>query len=650
MQLNIESWNSTTDINNGTDFTAWFEKGSLQAAEREPLYVDRSQIWPKLSQARYTSRDLTFKIRCLGTIHSQRETIKRYFTPEDFTLRNLVVSDTADSSRQWYVKGLTTRVVEETPGVMAVTLGLDEPFWRTVAESTATWSVTATGQTTDITVIGNMKAHPQLLITPTVGKAGDYAYNRWIPLYNKTSNAFNNYPLDVGGIDTAALVAGNKMLSAGQDFRVRIDGREVDRWFADSTDTRKMNTTDTAVWINATLPPKSEGTLTTAIASTDTITAITLEASIDNNALIRTLASANNKCFMIDSEAFTYTGVTVPILRIDGVTQAQKGTSVASHSAAATIRHIPYDAWLVYGSSDASAQTVDDSKKPLISPDSTNTSWIYYNFYDSTSPRSGAWQPSIVKRAAGGTSSWYSATQKTYANPSSVMGMAISVYYTSGVLRGDTAEIAWNMSHPAGITAVTMTTGSKYRYSTSWPATAGLWYVSPSTRLWTQFVNEATPSSAQSWTALASTDYAAFGATYNDIKLMLSGTIQAVANSYAALEYDTITLTLDSANTPNATPNAEAGSYRTNAKITNSTTGEWITIDFNGATNKTLTVDCDAKTITYQDGTNARAALGFSSVRREWLDLNVGSNTLQWDETGVAGVTVGIEWENRNSM
>jgi len=653
MQLSVVSWNGSTDINNNADFTAWFDVGALQAAERDALYVDRAQLFPKLSGARAVERQVVMKIRCLGTIHSQRETIKKYFSQEDYTLRTLVVADTADSSRQWYVKGYAIRVNEETPGTMAVTIALDEPYWRTVAESTGSWSITATGQSTDFTVIGNMQAHPQLMITPTAGKTGSYAYKRWHPIYNKASNTFSNYPVDVGGLDTAALVSGNKMQSAGQDYRVRVDGREVDRWFAASTDTRKMNTTDTAVWINVDLPPKATGLLLTAIASTDTVTTITLDATPDNSALIRTLSTANNKCFLIDSEAFTYTNVTTPLLRIDGVSQAAKGTTQASHSAGATIRHIPYDVWTVYGSSDASAQTVDDTKKPMISPDSTNTSWIWYEFSDSTSPRSAQWSSIKLSGATSGTSGFYTATENTNANPSTVGGMKIQSYYQYGVPKPDTAEVTWQFNHPAGFTNVAVATGKKYRYSTSWPTTAGLQYFNNSTRQWTTAHSVSSPTATQTWESwtLASTDAGyTLGATYNLIKFTLNGTVLGSANNLAGLEIDAVTGVLDSNNVPNVAPNAEIGMYALDAKITNTTTGEWIKLNYQMAVDRTLTVDCDAKTITYDDGTNARASLTLSSNRTQWLDLSVGANTLQWDETALTATTVGVEWENRNTL
>jgi hypothetical protein len=61
-------------------------------------------------------------------------------------------------------------------------------------------------------------------------------------------------------------------------------------------------------------------------------------------------------------------------------------------------------------------------------------------------------------------------------------------------------------------------------------------------------------------------------------------------------------------------------------------------------------VDCENKTVTFDDGTNAFNALTVSTNRAEWFPLVYGTNTLQFDDTGTQAATIGFEFENRNTL
>jgi hypothetical protein len=95
---------------------------------------------------------------------------------------------------------------------------------------------------------------------------------------------------------------------------------------------------------------------------------------------------------------------------------------------------------------------------------------------------------------------------------------------------------------------------------------------------------------------------------------------------------------------------AEQSSYLLSARITNNTNGEWIKIRAVVALGRAVTINCDAKTITYADGTNLRAGLTLSSTRADWLTLEPGYNEIKYNETGVVSVTATFDWENRNTL
>ena len=80
-------------------------------------------------------------------------------------------------------------------------------------------------------------------------------------------------------------------------------------------------------------------------------------------------------------------------------------------------------------------------------------------------------------------------------------------------------------------------------------------------------------------------------------------------------------------------------------RITNNTTGQYLEVKCPCPVNTALTVDCVNKKAYLADGTVVRVTL--SSDREEWLDLNAGSNTLQFDDTGTVAVTGVVQHRDR---
>lgn len=649
MQLSIVSWNGSTDINNGTEFSAWYETGQT-FVQRQPTYIERTNRWQKLAGADLTDASFTFKILCLGTIHSQRETIKSRFSLENYSIGTLIVQDTADSNRQWYIKGMPIKVFEEETGVMVITLAIDEPAWRTVVSSTDQLTITASGDSTDFAVsYGNLNARPIFTITPVTPKTGDYAYQRWIMARNPTNKAMVYYPLDIAnGLDTAAIIAAGKIKSSsdGADVRVFIDGAEADRWLSATTDNRGLGTTDCAIWSVMDFPTTLELTLSAAMTSDSTSAIIVDDTPINVFNMIE-LSKRPNKVIYIDSEAIMFTDA---IGRgISGTTRGAKGTTPAAHAAGATIYHVPHDIWLLYGSSDATAPVTDDTRKPLQEIRSTNTSWIYASFYDATSPRPAAWTPQTVNAGIGRLCTYYTSSDVSDTNPAVEMGGKISAYKQL-IWKPDSGEIVWSISVPAGVSTVSAS-GYKYRASSTYPIVAALQYRTLA-GTWISADNQATPASAATWTAftIASTDTGALGAGYENIRFRFAGYVNAADSNYAAYTITDATLGLESTGIPVVVVGAEQSTYRLQCTIENTTTGESMSLDANIGINRTITIDCDAKTVTLDDGTNLIAALSLSTIRDDWLNLQPGSNTITYTETGAVGLTLGAAWEGRETM
>jgi phage-related protein len=115
-----------------------------------------------------------------------------------------------------------------------------------------------------------------------------------------------------------------------------------------------------------------------------------------------------------------------------------------------------------------------------------------------------------------------------------------------------------------------------------------------------------------------------------------------------------VTVTLNSAETPTVTTNAEQGNYELSCTITNETTGEAIALQFVLNLNSYLEIDTANRTVTWlADDSRQLQALTKTGTRmtplskRHWLRLLPGSNTLRFDEVGVAGLTLTTAFRER---
>ena len=113
-------------------------------------------------------------------------------------------------------------------------------------------------------------------------------------------------------------------------------------------------------------------------------------------------------------------------------------------------------------------------------------------------------------------------------------------------------------------------------------------------------------------------------------------------------EAGTVTVSLNSNETPIVAVNSEQGNYALGCTLTNETTGEAITVEFVMDLDSELEIDSVARTVTWlEDDSGQFQVLALSSVRRHWLRLLPGNNTLRFDDVGTGEVTVTLDWEAR---
>ena len=644
MQKSLYTYNGN-QINDGTNFEAWIlAEQPLQPAVNQ-IAVERTDNWPVYAGKQLRESNLVIQIKCKGTLHSQVETVKGYFDVADKEQHKLVIKDTSNSDKQWYIYATPLAMPEVDGQTVTVTLGVTDPAWRSEDTASVTWAIAASGDTKSISVGGNIYTRPKFEITPTTIKsANGYAYKRFVTVYNKTDNPYINYPLNLtddgtgdGVLDTAALGTAGKMQTSGNDLRVMVDGVEVNRWIGG------VNSTTTRVWANISLQPKIELLLAKEIANTGAVSSIDFRATSGYKALLRRLPSAG--IGLIDSELFTWTEKDEVARRLSGITRAVKQTSAATHSVSAKFKWIEHDIWIMYGNSTSEAPVIDNSTEPIINEaTSHNQSWIYENFADSATNRAGSWSGVLIS-TVGGESDIYTATQDTEADPASVMGASVKSWQRLGRWQNETAKLIWSIYQPAGMTHID-SKGNKYKTS-GWPSMVKVQKSKDGSK-WYLVNTIASPTTASTWTAFDNTNTALSG-TYNFARFIMNGSVTAVSGNYAYCEITDVTLTLDANKIPYAKMAAEESNYYLDATITNQTTGEWLKITAPMNLNDTMTVDSDNYTITNDDGTNILGARTLSSRRQEWLKLNAGANVLEWTDAGTAAVTCVIKYQDRNN-
>jgi hypothetical protein len=125
-------------------------------------------------------------------------------------------------------------------------------------------------------------------------------------------------------------------------------------------------------------------------------------------------------------------------------------------------------------------------------------------------------------------------------------------------------------------------------------------------------------------------------------------TLTAASDNEANLQIDSLTLTLDGAKIPKVTVGAEIDNYWMDTILQVSETGDEIRLCGICPLHKTLTVDCENKTVTL-NGENAFGFLSLNSARSAWLDLPPGTVTMTIIDEGITQVDVAVEWRDRQT-
>lgn len=717
------------EINDGTNYVGKIPLATpLQATEADGIFVKRAGATPVLTGTELSDSELVITITCRGAnVFTQFQTLNQWFNVYDETAKQLIVKDTDNSDKQYYIY-CTVKKVDKVVGkdTLKITLLRKDPIWKSVTENSTSWAITASGQTQAITNGGNIEAYPKFEFTPTSYPSGGFGYSRKVLAYPTSSYFYSKRALEIlGGLDTAALVsdatvsnrindgdgitAGDTtididtavggglpaagtgyvgteqiswtansgtqltgvtrgvggttaavhaddavitrslVLANGDDFRVLVDGVEVDRWFG--TGAGAFNTAATLCWIAINMPAKRNTTLKTAISDTGTPTYIDINLTTANTTAISAMPATG--LVLIGTEEFSYQSkvITATALRLRVNERAVRNTVAAAHAANVSVIWIPYDIQVAYGNTSASAPDIDNTYKPAINLEtSTNSSFVYASFYDITNPkgqRAAAWMPTLISTSGKLLSEsgvYYGENMAADTDPAEVMGMLVSTYISNGLYRAETASIEWRIRIPDGVSAVS-SSGYKYRTKTSWATVARL-QSSVDGITWVNewAATEATPASATTWTAWTH-NAESVPNTSRLLRFYTNGSVTAVSGNYFAFEVTSATLTL--VNAPTVSLRAQESNYYLSATITNTTTGDYLTIAYPLQTNSTLYIDTDPNQPYAKRSGRLVNVVNPDTNRSKWLALAVGSNTLTFTATANNNITCVVKWNDR---
>lgn len=617
-------------INDGTNYEAGFSPAiewGLPAIS--PRFVGRDGSWPIISGIDRRGNTLQFIVRCVGSNKRLlRDQLMQYFDPDDETAKTFVVED-QDGTLDRSVEAICVNVVPIIVSGIAnrdnflVTLAVDgDQRWKSTSQTTVNWSVTATPDSEAISVSGTADVYPTYEITPTSTKTGNYAYRQFIPIVWRSDNVGTKYPFRIGPIDTATLVTAVKMQASGNDLRVFVDGREIERWIV------QMNNANTYIWCNFNFPPQVNDELITAIAASGSIDSIEIGEGIYD--------FPKSGVVYIGTEVLTYTDRDLAEEKLTGITRAAKGSSMGAHSVGDTVYLLHHEVYIKYGNAAISAPTTDNTNRPMFDysvGNSNNTLWKYTEFGTTGGNRAASWRGTgnVTTNPIGGL---YTDVQQTYANPFEYAGAWIEE------LAGH--AFGWSLESPTGIVNAAWVGGEhKAIIKTDFVARCMYWIRDDD--WWTTQYLVPDPANNNTWDTWSKAVDASDWSEADVLALALY-----FHPSHVGVNQVTVYLSTTETPSHSVSACAEQGNYTLSCGITHNTSGDVMYVNLDMSLNDTIIIDTENETVTLEsDNTSQLQAVSFNSVRQHWLKLTSGGQTLTYRESGVAAVTVDVKYYNR---
>jgi hypothetical protein len=380
-----------TDINplDAPDFRARFPRDgtALVPARQQQRVVRVAGFWPTALDPQPQERQLALVVILPSPSDDALQDLAALFAPSKGE-RTLVVTD---GTLDWQMN-CSVVAIDHVAGllnVFRVTLQASYGLWKRIDDSIVTASISAaTTASLSAPSTGNERSPLILEVTPTAvkGTGNDQRYRRETVVAWRAARGAVRYPLAIQ-LDTATEVTATRMQADGDDLRVLVDGREVDRWLGNP------NAATTNVWIVLDFAPAASAALKAAITDVAPATGGTL-AFVDASTL------PPSGVLLVGTEAIAWSGKSADGNTLTGITRGVRATTAASHSAGDTAYLVEHQIDLVYGYTAATAPVTDDRDKPVIAlttADSSNAQWTYdAAFATAAGGRPGEWVPTML--------------------------------------------------------------------------------------------------------------------------------------------------------------------------------------------------------------------------------------------------------------
>ncbi len=207
MKLSLYSFNA--HVINDANYTAKMPLANPEQGSADIISVKRAGRRPLFAGKVLRESTIVIEMQLHGVPNTQMDEIKAWFDVEDDVPHKLLAKDGDNGDKEWYVYATTQAMVDFRFSLVTIIMAVADPVWIEETESSQAWPVTATADTQNVTVEGNVYSRPRIVIEPTsVGGVG-FAYKKFITLYNRTNYALVDYPFNLclGAWDTGALVA-----------------------------------------------------------------------------------------------------------------------------------------------------------------------------------------------------------------------------------------------------------------------------------------------------------------------------------------------------------------------------------------------------------------------------------------------------------
>ena len=575
-----------------------------------------------------------------GTRHALAEQLKRWFRPGT---RGTLVSKFIDDGLNYQLNCAVINIVQEqgNPLVYIAQLESGDTNWRAVTADTDSWTVTGTGGTKTISVLGGDETRLSATLTSTTGGVIGYDRQNIYSLPGVPGINYGTRPWCIN-INSAALVAAGKLQADMDDYRILIDGLETKRWIVNK------NTTSTNIWFNAPIGRGESLTLMTAIASTGAITVMQFQRSPANKAAIKRMPTKG--IVKHGTEWISYSGKDILNCRLKLPGRGLYGTALQAHANGDAFLYVPHLIVTRYSNAAVTGpELLDlnyDRDKPLFDLSaSDNTKWVYTaatKFYDPTRPTApGSWTPVLVR--LGDQSKAYAVKQDAETGDPALGGKLAS-WLRNGLPDTEVGRAGWQIACPGGFSQITMG-GRKYANgSARWPAIAGCQRSDNGTE-WYSVFNETIPT-LSTWTTFTRTAVAV-ATTSKYLFVGLDGTIVKLLNALAMLETLTATIVFYSTNLPSAALLGETGNFSLDLTFANNTTGDELYLDYPMILNSQFIVDGENFDVTYHGHAMNGALRLDDEGRNVWLRLNPGNNVLQISSADAGTLSVALSWYRR---